>query len=181
MMICPVFDDDEDTNLMNMQHDVYGHALNILIANCNHLVRFAIVVLDDKEHDVWRQIRRYDHRTLQAPHDLLAAAWRFNNDSQQGILPYSSTANDASAESLWLDWLWKETTTSIDHPQLVRSVQLILTNQNTPIGYAAETNLCLGIIDRFGSVPWKRCIAPGSLDTSLSHAAGLSDIAVCHA
>ena len=27
---------------------------------------------------------------------------------------------------------------------------------------------------------WK-CIAPGSLDTSLSHAAGLSDIAVCHA
>ena len=26
-----------------------------------------------------------------------------------------------------------------------------------------------------------QCIAPGSLDTSLSHAAGLSDIAVCHA
>ena len=25
------------------------------------------------------------------------------------------------------------------------------------------------------------CIAPGFLDTSLSHAAGLSDIAVCHA
>ena len=25
------------------------------------------------------------------------------------------------------------------------------------------------------------CIAPGSLDISLSHAAGLSDIAVCHA
>ena len=28
---------------------------------------------------------------------------------------------------------------------------------------------------------WYSCIAPGSLDTSLSHAAGLSDIAVCHA
>ena len=27
----------------------------------------------------------------------------------------------------------------------------------------------------------RACIAPGSLDTSLSHAAGLSDIAVCHA
>ena len=27
----------------------------------------------------------------------------------------------------------------------------------------------------------KQCTAPGSLDTSLSHAAGLSDIAVCHA
>ncbi len=31
------------------------------------------------------------------------------------------------------------------------------------------------------SNPCKGCIAPGSLDTSLSHAAGLSDIAVCHA
>ena len=28
---------------------------------------------------------------------------------------------------------------------------------------------------------YDECIAPGSLDTSLSHAAGLSDIAVCHA
>ena len=26
-----------------------------------------------------------------------------------------------------------------------------------------------------------QCIAPGSLDTSLSHAAGLSEIAACHA
>ena len=30
-------------------------------------------------------------------------------------------------------------------------------------------------------VEYSPCIAPGSLDTSLSHAAGLSDIAVCHA
>ena len=27
----------------------------------------------------------------------------------------------------------------------------------------------------------KRCSAPGSLDTSLSHAAGLIEIAACHA
>ena len=27
----------------------------------------------------------------------------------------------------------------------------------------------------------RECSAPGSLDTSLSHAAGLSDIAACHA
>ena len=32
-----------------------------------------------------------------------------------------------------------------------------------------------------GMVHIRLCIAPGSLDTSLSHAAGLSDIAVCHA
>ena len=32
-----------------------------------------------------------------------------------------------------------------------------------------------------GLTATRQCIAPGSLDTSLSHAAGLSDIAVCHA
>ena len=32
-----------------------------------------------------------------------------------------------------------------------------------------------------GEIRRRRCIAPGSLDTSLSHAAGLIEIAVCHA
>ena len=37
------------------------------------------------------------------------------------------------------------------------------------------------IFSAAGSTGTITCIAPGSLDTSLSHAAGLSDIAVCHA
>ena len=32
---------------------------------------------------------------------------------------------------------------------------MILTNQNKPIGYAAEAQLCLDILDRFYEVPWK--------------------------
>ena len=34
---------------------------------------------------------------------------------------------------------------------------------------------------RTPDVCWSRCSAPGSLDTSLSHAAGLIEIAACHA
>ena len=41
--------------------------------------------------------------------------------------------------------------------------------RDCPPGYGPSTTV------------YNRCIAPGSLDTSLSHAAGLSDIAVCHA
>ena len=38
-----------------------------------------------------------------------------------------------------------------------------------------------GAVNKCVDVRTSKCIAPGSLDTSLSHAAGLSDIAVCHA
>ena len=44
----------------------------------------------------------------------------------------------------------------MDVPQLVRSVQIILANQNKPIGYLAESRLCLGILDRFNSIPWDK-------------------------
>ena len=42
-------------------------------------------------------------------------------------------------------------------------------------------SLSLSLTCRTRSNITSSCIAPGSLDTSLSHAAGLSDIAVCHA
>ena len=48
-----------------------------------------------------------------------------------------------------------------------------------------ELGQCTPLSDRALRPTWPAgsypCIAPGSLDTSLSHAAGLSDIAVCHA
>ena len=47
------------------------------------------------------------------------------------------------------------------------------------LGYSRDELLTLSVSDYDPDV--SRCIAPGSLDTSLSHAAGLSDIAVCHA
>ena len=130
--------------------------MSMEITTCNRLAHFAIVLLNDNEHDDWGQIGNCDHRTLQGAHDLPAAAWRFNNDSRQEMLPLSRTANTAPVEMRWLDWLREEISAWIDHPQLVRSVQAILANQNQQIVYAAESRLCLGIVDRFGSIPWNR-------------------------
>ena len=98
MIVGTFFAGDEDTDLMRKQHDVYGDVLNILITTCNRLARFAIVLLNDNEHDNWGQIGNCDHRTLQGAHDLLAAAWRFNNYSRQGMLSFSRTANTAPVE-----------------------------------------------------------------------------------
>ena len=42
----------------------------------------------------------------------------------------------------------------IDYPDRVRLVRVILGNQNTPLGYMAESQLALSILDRFPDVPW---------------------------
>ena len=157
MIIAPQFQGDDGRSLANAQHDVYGDALLILIETCNRFARLARTLLDDTEHNDWGRIdgRDCDHRTLQGAHDLLAAAWRYETSARQRKLPFAETRNDASVQILWLNWLRNELSGWIDYPYLVRSVQVILTNQNNPVGYAAESRLCLDIMDRFPSVPWR--------------------------
>jgi hypothetical protein len=149
------FDGDDDTEIARKQHDVYHHGLGILIEGCNRYARFARALLNDAGHEDWGQIRECDHLTLQGAHDLIAAAWRFRHDLRQGSLPLGGASTIVMPETLWLDWLRAELARWIDSPALVRSVQLILTNQNQPVGYAAESRLCLDILDRFPDVPWK--------------------------
>ncbi len=155
MIVATYFDGDNDKVLAALQHDVYGDALIIMVKACNRFALFAKVLLKDKEHDNWGQIQRFDHRTLQMAHDLLAAAWRFENNSLQLELPIPGMHDNCPYEERWLAWLRREMSDWIDCPRMVRSVQLILTNQNKPIGYAAETRLSIGIMNRFELVPWQ--------------------------
>jgi len=149
------YDGDGDMDLAWKQHDVYGQALGIISSTCNRYAAFAKALLEDTGHNDWGKIDRFDHRTLQDCHDLLAAAWRFRNDSCQGKLPFEDAEDSVPAESRWLDWLRKEVSGWIDHPHLVRSVQLILTNQNQLTGYIAESQLCLDTMSCFPDVPWE--------------------------
>jgi hypothetical protein len=150
LIVGDYFDGDTDTDTSWEQHDVYHQALRSLIGTCNRLAQFAKAVLDDQHHEDWGEVESCDHRTLQAAHDLLAAVWRYRHADRQGTLPFM-----ASFETSWLDWLHAEVFGWIDHPGMVRAVQILLTNQNKPLGYTAETDLCRSILARFSDVPWK--------------------------
>ncbi|MEQ8652020.1 MAG: hypothetical protein RIC87_06110 [Kiloniellales bacterium] len=156
MIVGTYFDGDDDMELAWKQHDVYGQALGIVVGTCNRFALFAVALLGDSGHKEWGRIEGCDHRTLQGAHDLLAAAWRFREGSRQGELPLVEDA--FLDEARWLDWLRTELSTWIDEPRMVRSVQLILSNQNEPAGYEAETSLCLALLDRFSDVPWKQSL-----------------------
>lgn len=155
MIVASFFEDDEDQEVAWKQHEVYGDALGIIVGTCNRHALFARAVLHDSKHDDWGTVVRFDHRTIQNAHDLLAAAWRFENDLRQPKLPFEPENPLDHVQALWLEWLRKETEKWITAPWIVRSVQVILTNQNQPLGYKAEGQLCLDILDRFPDVPWK--------------------------
>ena len=155
MILAPLFSGDDDTRAMNMQHDCYGLALGVVIEECNRLIRFARIGMDDQNHVAWGNFTRCDHRTLQASHDILAAVWRFQTYRTQGALPLAGvdpwTVPDRAA---WLAWLRAEVSNWTDAPELVRAVQVILANQNTDPGYQAEEYLEQGLFRRFREIPW---------------------------
>lgn len=157
MIVGTFFDGDDDTEIAWKQHDVYGEALGAIIQVSNRLTLFAKSLLDDRCNANWGTIGTCDHRTLQGAHDILAAAWRFQNDSRQLTLLLERRPEPVvshTPENLWLWWLRDEIGKWVWQPALVRNVQLILANQNQPIGYAAESRLCLALMDKFRAVPW---------------------------
>ena len=154
MIVGSYFEGDVDLDAALRQHDVYVHALHIIVSTCNRYARFARSVLDDTKHTYWGEVDSYDHRTMQTAHDLLAAVWRFRHDFLQPKLPLETKGALIDLQRHWLEWLRREISGWTYESNLVRSVQLILANQNETIGYRAEAALCLGILEKFGDIPW---------------------------
>jgi hypothetical protein len=157
MIVGKYFEGDDDTAVAWRQHDVYHQALGIMVGTCMRYASFARKLLRDEKHEDWGSVNRYDHRTIQWAHDLLAAAWRFQNDFRQQPLSFDPAHHgEGQMEELWLAWLRREVESWIDAPQLVRSVMIILTHQNQTIGSSAEIALSRDLVSRFAAVPWEK-------------------------
>jgi hypothetical protein len=156
VIVAKFFEGDNDEELAWKQHDVYHQGLRTIFETCNRLTRFARNLLGDSSTSLWGTIERFDHRTLQDAHDLLAAAWRYRVDSRQGKFPFDPKflSTDQSVEEHWLNWLRTEVQSWWENYFLVQQVQIILSNQNTEEGYVAEARLALELLRRFSDLPW---------------------------
>ncbi len=157
MIVATYFEGDDGTEIAWKQHNVYHIALWIIVDTCNRFTRFARATLEEESKSNWGTVEDFDHRTLQRAHDFLAATWRFRNDFRQlelSLAKHSETHVPCTPESLWIFWLRDELKKWISEPDMIRYVQLILTNQNQPIGYKAEDKLGQSLLYRFSDVPW---------------------------
>jgi hypothetical protein len=153
MIVGDYFDGDDDTTTAWAQHDVYGEALDIIVKRCREHVTFAPGL---QWPNRCATDFRYDHRTLQVAHDLLAAAWRFRANSVRPALPCGG--KDQGREQrmgAWLSWLRSEVCSWQRQPRLILLVMTILAEQHNEPGYQAEDELAERLKLRFDDVPWR--------------------------
>ena len=143
----------DSKEVASAQHEVYYEALAIIVKKCNQYAIFARRVILSEKFQTWGSVDSFDHRTLQFQHDLLATVWRYTTQASQ--LRLDCNEDERSIQLRWLDWLAAEVNSWIERPEWVRFVQIILENQNTPVGQKTETILSLEIMNYFSEVPWK--------------------------
>ncbi len=159
MIIGSRFRDDNNKEVMRLQHEVYGDALRIISGTCQKYTNLAHRILGDPWVSVI--IDSYDHRTLQDSHDTIAAAWcsrcllslrqmELALDWKHAIAP--------DFQGHWLKWLEEEVRSWKDDPCLIQFVVRILENQNNPVGYRAEAYLNRALVFRYADVPWHQYI-----------------------
>lgn len=133
MLIYEYFDGDSIA-LAQTQHEVYGEALNIIIAKCKGHVDSQRTL---PRAETVKQV--IDHRTLQVAHDIVAAAWR------HAVL----VSDQNISEDGWLGALAKEVDAWVDQPRLIFLICCIMDNQNCETGYEAEDALRDMLIERY--------------------------------
>ena len=151
MIVSKQFSGDSH-EVASAQREVYYDALAVIVNKCNQYATFARRVIQSENFQNWGSVDRYDHRTLQFQHDLLATVWRYKTQASQ--LRLDCDEDERSIQLRWLDWLASEINSWIERPEWVRLVQIILENQNTPLGQRTETLLSLEIMDYFSEIPW---------------------------
>ena len=151
-MIIATYFPSDSYQVAAAQHDVYHEALNIIVKTCNKFALFAMNLMHLQEYQNWGSAQQFDHRTLQLQHDLIAAVWRYKSNCVQQGLDFDE--GKKSIQLRWLGWLQVEVDSWIEKPDCVRLVQIILANQNNPLGQKSETLLSLAIMEYFPDVPW---------------------------
>ena len=151
MIIGNFFNGDDNYDLKIIQHDVYKDSIGLMISVCNSFSKCATPPADLPNPERWGCIDRCDHRTIQFAHDLLAAAYRFKYVFRPDEL---KSTQGKFHDKRWRNWLFSELLSWNKSPHLIGHFLTIMTNQNEPDGYAAESRLCIAILDRFPEIPW---------------------------
>jgi hypothetical protein len=135
------------------QHDIYKHALSIILQECRvHFVKAYQIAGGLDSFKLWSPDQSTDHRTLQNSHDILAAVWRFQNSPPQPSL-FKENFSIPSMDK-WIEWLHAEVHSWLSDPDIVRLIALIIKNQNNEKGYEAEDQLDSILRRKFHEVNW---------------------------
>jgi hypothetical protein len=137
MIIGSYFDGDNDDKLMMHQHGCYYDMLRewITMAGVRRL-RYRTSPKWAEVTQMWERFREegyYDHRSIQMPHDLIAA--RFRMVAQQMTLP------DDEKEGAWYTFFKAEAAVWLEHDDFLRCFMIALSDKGSSAAYDAEETM----------------------------------------
>ena len=162
MIICDVFEGDNNETMKLIQHDTYSKLLGYLFSNS------ASRYLDDIKY-TWvspdfvskiRNLKSFDHRTLQYAHDLIAAYFRFIfSDSFPSDLFPEKFDIISFFTSIWKEYYLQEVAILSKIEPIAEMIVTAVGFQNTERGYDAEDKLHELLLQRYQSMPMLRNIS----------------------
>lgn len=150
MNVFPRFVGDDDDALMKTQHAGYGRAVVRIFGAARWQYRLAekVVGVPTSLGAAAESVERFDHRTLQGCHDLLAAAFRKSvkkrPPAREGLF------RQEDLWGAWFEWLRRTLDELFAEPEYVRLVLTAVVEANNDRGLAAERFLARELCARFG-------------------------------
>lgn len=144
MIISKFFDDDDNALLKGIQHDSYGHSLDLLyrVAKEQYIIADLILQTNHPNISLLTEVKAFDHRTLQDTHDTLAAVFRYRNQNLEQLELFDRAGDESSRYlRLWSDWLRSELSSLKSESAFIRNIVEAVIYSNKDKGYAAEDRL----------------------------------------
>lgn len=151
------FSEDDNETLKIIQHDVYSTSpiaskcIDVFVRSCETISQFDIL------YDKMRELKSFDHRTLQEAHDHIAAYFRFSCKELHLPLIKDEEKYTHMLRQKWQGFYDRETSEIANVPCINQSVILILAHQNKDIGMYAETVLSYHLNGRYGKAFQEQC------------------------
>ncbi len=162
MLIGHDFAGDNNETLKQVQFRLYWDMLPILLlrARDRYLDACRLVEAETELASRAKAMDGFDHRTLQAAHDLTAAWYRFLHDDG-GQLRLGETPEDYEKRlaTEWREFFEMEAANLVRIDEFTRDILRAAVFANTQTGHAAEASVCERLKERYASMYRPRVIA----------------------
>jgi hypothetical protein len=141
MIVATEFPGDANEILKQVQHDAYWEIIGYLYAYSRerYLGAARLLGIENEFVRLIRENERFDHRVLQAAHDLVATRFRFTRPNREQIsLPFSPDEYKQRLKEEWTAFFKREAEELANNDETNREILGCVAYSNSEIGMKHE-------------------------------------------
>jgi len=153
MIVATEFPGDSNEILKEVQHNSYWDIVVYLYAYSRerYLASARLVGVENDFVRLVRENERFDHRVLQAAHDLVATGYRFTRREREQVpLPFSPEEYKRRLKEDWIAFFKRESQELAGNDEINREILGCVAYSNSDIGMKHEERLARLLEKRYG-------------------------------